>query len=1011
VEDGLGTDFGSEQFATLRALLGALFRLDQADLDFGIYRVLNQRRDEILRFVDHELLSQVRADAASEETESEVFSHLDDFFRRYYHQGDFLSRRRYKPGVYAIPYADEEVKLHWANADQYYIKSSERLRDYTFTLPGGRRVHFQLVAASAESDNNKPQAGQERRFLLATEMPLVEQAGELWIRFQYRPDAECRNQAQLNQATQRAILSTAGFTAWTDALRQPLPTDGNAQRTVLEKHLAQYTARNSFDHFIHKDLGGFLRRELDFYIKNEVLHLDDLDRVPASALEQSLGKIKILRRIAIKLIAFLEQLEDFQKRLWLKKKFVVQAHYCVTLDRVPEELYPEVAANEAQREEWMRLFAIGDLLANRRELESPPCETTETPGCHSERSEESGDKERDRQRSTRQKLRSGCSGPAPSPPARLPQGERGVSEQPLAVEFLKANPYLVLDTKYFSSEFTNRLLSSFADLDATTDGVLIYAENFQALSLVAERYRGQIGLVFTDPPYNTGVDGLPYKDSYQHSSWLSMMDSRLTAIRELMSPSGLLFLTIDFVEVARLRLLCDQVFGEDNFLADVAWEKRYTRSNNAKRFYSLKDTVLCYRRSETLAVLREARSEKSRTNYTNPDNDPRGPWIGSSYVNPATRAQRPNLVYPIRNPVTGQMVEHPTHAWKYAPHTHRQHLVDARLYWGPKGRYEYPRLKTFLAQAKPDMVPVDVWHYQDTGTTDDGGNVLKAEFGVPVFDNPKPPSLVRRALAMVPTGQERLIVLDPFAGSGTTAEAVIAANRDDGAGRKYVLVEMGPHFDSVLLPRVKKVVYSSTWSDGKPVSRSGTSQLLKYLRLESYDDSLANLSLRRTAEQDHTLSASPALRESFMLSYLLDVESRGSMSLGNADAFRDPHRYTLQIQDADGTRCMAIDMVETFNWLLGLRVRRRSVIQGVHTIDGIASGGEQVLILWRDVDHTDNAALDRWFEAQGYLAPGMPYEVVYVNGDNTLERLRAPEHTWRVRLIEQEFLIRLWETT
>jgi adenine-specific DNA-methyltransferase len=398
----------SQNLERLKQLLAELFQLDQAELDFGIYRIMNARREEILRFLDRDLLPQVReafqayeaknrgaveaelAEAvekarelgADPETlprvkdlraklaqavdvtalENEVYSHLYNFFRRYYQEGDFISLRRYKEGVYAIPYEGEEVKLYWANHDQYYIKTSEYLRNYTFKLPSGRRVHFKLIEADTEKDNNRPASGNERRFILSQEQPLAEENGELVIRFEYRPHPDKAKQADLNAAAvDRILKQTAGFDEWRRELASLRPTEKNPNRTLLEKHLTDYTARNTFDYFIHKDLGGFLRRELDFYIKNEVMHLDDIENETAPRVEQYLAKIKAIRRIAHKIIDFLAQIENFQKKLWLKKKFVVETQYCVTLDRVPEELYPEIAANDAQREEWVRLFAIDDI--------------------------------------------------------------------------------------------------------------------------------------------------------------------------------------------------------------------------------------------------------------------------------------------------------------------------------------------------------------------------------------------------------------------------------------------------------------------------------------------------------------------------------------------------------------------------------------------------------------------------------------------------------------------------
>lgn len=980
-------------FEKLQKLLEELFQLDQADLDFGIYRIMNQKRDEVVRFLEKDLLPQVKeafgqyqsadrvglqseldklvaqitsagmnsddspkvqglrqqmADSSVDVAalENEVFSHLFNFFRRYYHEGDFISLRRYKEGVYAIPYEGEEVKLHWANHDQYYVKSSEYFRDYVFTMPSGKRVRVHLVAASSEQDNKKEQAGKERRFIICKDNPITEENGELFIRFEYRSDDGKTKQDALNQQAIERVLKSDNIDEWVRELGKLAPTKSNPNRTVLEKHLTQYTSRNTFDYFIHKDLGGFLRQELDFYIKNEVMHLDDIEHDTVPRVEQYLSKIKVIRKIAQKIILFLEQLENFQKKLWLKKKFILETNYCITLDRIPEDLYPAVAANDAQRNEWLRLFSIDEI---EEDLHGP-----------------------------------------------------GYTN-PLTIEFLKANRYLVLDTAFYDTTTKDKILSSIDTLDESLDGHLINGENFQGLSLLTERFRHKVNTVFADPPYNTGVDGFPYKDNYQHSSWLSMMEDRLALLLPLLHPSALIFLTIDYVEVSKLRMLCDWLFGAENFLADVAWEKRYTRSNNAKRFYSLKDTVLCYRSSDSVSVLRESRSEKSKANYTNPDNDPRGPWISSSYVNPATKAQRPNLVYPIRNPITGDIVEHPTHAWKYDYATHNLHANDGRMYWGENGEHTFPRLKSFLSEAKEGMVPIDVWHYKETGTTDDGGKELKALFGTDMFDNPKPSTLVQRAIRLAPSFSEPSVVLDHFGGSGTTAQAVIDMCRHDGQRRHYVLVEMGAHFDSVLKPRIEKTVYSVDWADGKPKGRTGISHAFKYIRLETYEDTLSNLENSRSPSQTSLLESDPALHEQFILSYMLDFDSKGSKSLLNVDSFRNPDQYLLKVERSGETQLVNVDLVETFNWLLGLTVSHIDVIRGVRVVEGKSPSNERIIIFWRDIDKTCNEALDQWFAKQGYNTKEQVYDIIYVNGDNSIENLRRPDQTWKVRIIEQEF--------
>ena len=614
-------------------------------------------------------------------------------------------------------------------------------------------------------------------------------------------------------------------------------------------------------------------------------------------------------------------------------------------------------------------------------------------------------------------------------------------------EFLKGHPTLVVDTRHFDSNLKTRLLDAIGDVSEQSDGVLFQSENLQELAIMSERYRQATAVIFADPPYNTGVDGFPYKDTYQHSSWLSMIEDRLALARSLLSNVGLLFSTIDYVEVSRLRLICDGVFGAENFLADIAWEKRYTRSNNAKRFYSLKDTVLSYRASEALNVVREVRTDKSKSNYSNPDNDPRGPWISSSYVNPATKEQRPNLVYLIHNPIRLEDVEHPTHAWKYDPVTHRQHVDDNRLYWGLDGNYEYPRLKSFLSEAVEGMVPVDVWHYKLTGTTDDGGNIIKALFGSTAFDNPKPPSLVERALALSPVSSDSLLALDHFAGSGTTGHAVINLNREDGGRRKFILVEMGDHFDTVLLPRIKKVTFTPEWKDGRPKRLASPEEaarsprIVKVVRLESYEDALNNLETPRTDKQRLLLDAPEAqgaggLREQYILRYMLDVETRGSQSLLNVQAFVDPTAYKLKVKrpGSDESSEVDVDLLETFNWLIGLTVRhiaapqtfsatfardneKRLRLKGrlkreadgpywFRTVTGVTPDGRRTLVIWRKLSgepEQDNLVLDEWFTRQGYSAKDSEFDLIYVNGGNNLENLKTPDDLWKVRLIEEDF--------
>ncbi len=389
--------------------LKEVFMLDKADLDFGIYRIMNQKRSEIENFLQNELVPQVKQVLAANLTvdkkglqkdldeaiqqakalgadpdtlpkvialkksmgeagdieglENEVFSLLTNFFKRYFDSGDFISLRRYKKDVYAIPYEGEEVKLHWANADQYYIKTSEYFKNYRFKLRDDKAVNFELAEAETEQNNNKIQGDKERKFAIYKEQPVLLDGNELKIFFTYEAmDKKAKQDDLLAEAFEVVKpLVPADYIQ----LFEKLPTEKDKDRTVLQKHLKDYAVRNTFDYFIHKDLEGFLTRELDFYIKNEVLFIDDINTKDEQEFLKQLSKIKAIKKIGEKVIAFLAQLENFQKKLWLKKKFVVETNYCITLDRVPETLYKEIANNDKQIAEWIRLFAIDEIKAGK----------------------------------------------------------------------------------------------------------------------------------------------------------------------------------------------------------------------------------------------------------------------------------------------------------------------------------------------------------------------------------------------------------------------------------------------------------------------------------------------------------------------------------------------------------------------------------------------------------------------------------------------------------------------
>ncbi len=1099
--------------------LKELFQLDQPDLDFGFYRIMHAKAEQVGDFLENDLLKIIgdafgrvdearkaelqttyekavetareygapnpeESDAAKKAkaeldalkdtatAEADIYDHLYRFFERYYDDGDFISRRYYtretpgKAAPFAIPYNGEEVKLHWANADQYYIKTAEYFTNFTFDLLQSReaiahketnpdafadadrdtlKVHFRIVdATEGEHGNVKASDQTMRYFIIHTDDPVgLTDSGELVCRFEYRPDPEKTGQegtwrdkrkAEAVETILASVESLSGSADYLRFLSIPAPTEKNSKRPLLAKYINQYCSRNTMDYFIHKDLGGFLRRELDFYIKNEVMRLDDIENADAPTVESYLAKIKVLRTIAGKLIDFLAQLEDFQKKLWLKKKFVVETNYCITLDRIPEEMYPEIIKNDDQIEEWIQLFAIDEIGADLY-----------NPGY----------------------------------------------TRPLKTEFLKANNKLVLDTRFFDENFKARLLVSIENFDEQCDGLLIHSENFQALNLLQKRNREQVKCVYIDPPYNTTASEIIYKNEYKHSSWLSLLYDRISSTIPLMMIDANLCATIDDVELNEFSLVLDSLFGGVNETAIVPIRINPSGRPSEVGFALTHEYALFYRKSLASRICRIPRTEEQLARFNNKDKQ--GIFEYRNLRREGSNSDRVDgqrQYFPIYADLNTGTIRVPTMDWNESKRewivTEKPSPQEVEIYpinddgreknwrWSEENiRKDYTQFLARIPKGGNPQVyykyrprtegttPLTLWTDTKYSATEHGTRVLKDLFHANEFSYPKSIFAVEDCLRVGgATDDPKLIILDYFAGSGTTGHAVINLNREDNGKRKYILVEMGDYFDTVLKPRIAKVAYSESWKDGNPTARhTGISHCFKYIRLESYEDTLNNLRLDHNPKRDKAVNAHPSLREDYMLRYMLDVETRGSKSLLNIDAFADPTAYTLEVKKpgTDEYVTRTVDLLETFNYLIGLRVEHIAVPQTftaeftrdpdpelpddqqtrlkvngrIHQdgngpwwfrkVEGWVPGDpanpdngqrEKVLIVWRKLTgdlEQDNLMLDEWLEIQRINARDLEYDVIYVNGSNNLPNIKRDTEDWKVRLIEEEFMKRMWD--
>jgi len=356
----------------------------------------------------------------------------------------------------------------------------------------------------------------------------------------------------------------------------------------------------------------------------------------------------------------------------------------------------------------------------------------------------------------------------------------------------------------------------------TTQNLMIEGDNLEVLKLLQKSYAGKVKLIYIDPPYNTGNDFIypdVFKDSIKnyleltgqvdgggrklssnteasgrfHTDWLNMMYPRLKLARNLLRDAGVIFISIDDREMGNLQAMLSEIFGEENFQANISWQKRYTRSNNTTDFTTVVEHLMVYSRHQDFTVNLLPRTLEADARYSNPDADPRGLWKGASFLNPATPQQRPNLSYPITNPNTGHVTRPSTNAWRRSREVFERLQDDGRLYWGIDGTQPVPSVKMFLSAAR-GITPINLWEQRYAGNTDDGTRELKELLGEKVFDNPKPVQLLRRILEH--SSDSDAVVLDFFAGSGTMGQAVMAQNAEDNGMRRYVLVQLPELLDA-----------------------------------------------------------------------------------------------------------------------------------------------------------------------------------------------------------------------
>jgi len=1031
----------------LKELLRELFQLNNTDLDFGIYRIMNIKSKEVENFITKDLDEKVESvktkildrqsgdikaelDEAktklekdfqvnfqqdgdleakatqygqlalflepfnkfktakekldtlrvSEDTEKSIYNELYRFFERYYDGGDFISKPRAGKNNYMIPYEGEEVKLYWANYDQYYIKTGDNFKNYLFNNQSSEpktftQIEFRILDADVAMNNNKEEKG--RLFVpVADPFEWIAEERKLLVKFHYRvPTTEEKKQwgdkqsvktesKGINQKLAAMVPDIAKEIKDADLLVLLNKTKNNSKGEAIalfQYHLERYTTVNKFDYFIHKNLREFLRRELDTFLKNDVLSIAFLDaewkeQEVQEAIKNNVLKASAIRDIALVVIDFISELEDFQKRLFEKKKFVIESNYCMTLDRIPASIYNEVIEHiladkdKKQITDWIDLKFI-----NGNELEA---DTT-----------------------------------------KAKKKEETTFET--AKKYLTENNKLVLDTKNISDGLKWKLLASIENLDEITDGLLINSENWQGLSLIQSKYKSKIRSVYIDPPFNTGDGDFLYKDSMQHSSWMCMIIDRLKMSKNLMTKNAGIYSHIDYKEVANLKQLQEKVFGSENFVqlisvkaASPAGFKTVNPgpidvteyilfSVKSRGDFEFKKSFTPVEYDSNYGLVIENIDKKCsewkfisiidavyKENGIKDNKEAKDKWgeywkIIRENLIAVYALKNKNCIASIRDP------QKPTDDLKaLLIKSKKDDVVYEYKKENGESSYSYKggllsfysnKVKTIDGIETPTELLTDFWNdISWAGIANEGNVKLK--------NGKKPERFLKRVIESI-ADKRSDFTLDFFSGSGTTPSV------SHKLGIKWIGIEMGKYFEELTKRRLINVLNGEQTGISKAQNWTGGG-IFQYIKLEQYEDSLNNIEIHTTAPQ---LSFIDNIR------YQLIHGTKGSDSLINLEKFTKPFSYTMKIvQQNEPKEDTVIDLITTFNFLLGIDIQSYALAENnglEYRIVFGKKGLQQYIIIWRNFDE---ATIDLKTEKE-FITKQDWYNktsFVYCNGDN-----------------------------
>lgn len=899
-----------KRLAELESMLKIAPGMPAPEREQWLQKASDFRPDEVAEY--RNLLASLAGGSSRQMDRAEVLNHLYRFFSRHYQDGDFIVQRCYgRDGARYIRSTGDDTEFHWATEDMYYIKSGDTFTDFPVRLHNGQRVVFSVEPESLQATRAVLKPNDKAHYALDK----VSQRGdEIVVSLNYL-------KGSAKESSKKAIIEAI----------QEVGAGGAADTEKdITRWLNRFIARNQSDFFIHKRLKEALSEALEIFIKTDVLDADQL-LTGGDLAARAIAVARVVRDVGRQIIDFLAVLEDFQKALWEKKKLVFETRYVITLDRL-ERYCPD----------WLALYIktiVKKQAAEWKDL-----------GLGEYRK--------------------------PADCIRKVEGDlvSAGSEQYLP---------LPVDTQNFDSDFKwamLRAVTEVAPLDDALDGIAINSDNWQALNTIVKKYQEQARTIYIDPPYNTDAGPIDYKNGYRNASWMALMDDRLKLGQRLMRDDGVLCCTIDDYEQKPLGMLLERVFGENSIAGVVSIRINPSGRPKPSGFAVSHEYGFFVQNSSNSALDRLDRTDAQMKRYKEADDDGSYMWeLFRKRGSNSERSARRTLYYPLyvsdagirvprmvwdetirswvteENPKTGETLVFPIddnkieRTWRYKHDDVNKKPTNFRATKDNAGvwtiYYKY-------RPSNPGVLPTTMWIDSKFSATEHGTGMLKKLFKKhDAFSYPKSVFAVVESLKVCGATNDDALVIDFFAGSCTTAHAVMQMNTVSDTNTRFLVVEVNKYFDAVTLPRIKKVAASLDWEDGSAMKITGPGTFVRVHALEQYDDTLENLDVDvKDGESCELLFENATLA----LRYRFDQVSR-AMYCGT-ERFTSPFCYKLKRAEGTGEGAQYdVDLTESLPYLLGLTVNRLYREDTGVVMTGRNRRSESVSIFFRDCAHGNSA--------------------------------------------------------